>query len=59
MDPKSVLCSYFKQGTCQKGNRCKFSHDLAIERKSEKRSMYADERDGKEGMVGGVPPINR
>jgi len=47
VDPKSVLCSYFKQGTCGKGNKCKFSHDLTIERKSEKRSMYSDERDGK------------
>lgn len=51
VDPKSVLCSFFKQGTCGKGNRCKFSHDLSIERKAEKRSMYADERDEKqEGM---------
>jgi len=48
VDPKSVLCNYFKLGTCQKGNKCKFSHDLAIERKSEKRSMYADERDTRE-----------
>ncbi|XP_057304478.1 zinc finger CCCH domain-containing protein 15-like [Hydractinia symbiolongicarpus] len=47
VDPKSVLCTYFKNGTCQKGNKCKFSHDLSIERKSEKRSMYDDERDEK------------
>jgi len=45
VDPKSVLCSFFKNGSCQKGNRCKFSHDLSIERKSEKRSIYTDERD--------------
>lgn len=51
VDPKSVLCVYFKGGTCGKGNKCKFSHDLSIERKSEKRSMYDDERDEKkEGM---------
>merc|ERR1712198_626079 len=42
VDPKSVLCSFFKQGTCGKGNKCKFSHDLSIERKAEKRSIYAD-----------------
>jgi len=48
VDPKSVLCSYFKQGSCHKGNRCKFSHDLSIERKSEKRSLYDDARDEKE-----------
>lgn len=43
-DPKSVLCMYFKQGTCTKGAKCKFSHDLAIERKAEKRSLYDDAR---------------
>jgi len=50
VDPKSVLCSFFKQGLCQKGNKCKFSHDLSIERKAEKRSIYDDEREGKETM---------
>jgi len=44
-DPKSVLCAFFKQGQCQKGNKCKFSHDLSVERKGEKRSLYADSRD--------------
>ena len=33
---------YFKQGSCTKGAKCKFSHDLAIERKAEKRSLYDD-----------------
>lgn len=44
-DPKSILCAFFKQGTCGKGAKCKFSHDLAVERKSEKRSAYVDVRD--------------
>jgi len=44
-DPKSVLCMYFKQGSCTKGAKCKFSHDLAIERKAEKRSLYDDVRE--------------
>ncbi|KAJ4429356.1 hypothetical protein ANN_28118 [Periplaneta americana] len=44
-DPKSVLCAFFKQGQCTKGDRCKFSHDLALERKAEKRSVYCDMRD--------------
>jgi len=50
VDPKSVLCQYFKQGTCQKGFKCKFSHDLSIERKSEKRNIYEDAREKEEGM---------
>lgn len=44
-DPKSVLCAFFKQGNCGKGDKCKFSHDLAIERKAEKRDIYTDVRD--------------
>ncbi|CAG7727200.1 unnamed protein product [Allacma fusca] len=48
-DPKSVLCAFFKQGTCGKGDKCKFSHDLTIERKAEKRSLYCDMRDDEQG----------
>lgn len=44
-DPKSVLCAFFKQGQCTKGDKCKFSHDLSIERKAEKRSIYVDSRE--------------
>lgn len=44
-DPKSVVCAFFKQGQCTKGDRCKFSHDLSVERKQEKRSLYHDVRD--------------
>lgn len=43
-DPKSVLCAFFKAGQCTKGDKCKFSHDLSIGRKGEKRSMYEDHR---------------
>ena len=39
------MCAFFKQGQCGKGNKCKFSHDLSIERKAEKRSLYVDMRD--------------
>lgn len=44
-DPKSVVCTFFKQGQCTKGDKCKFSHDLSVERKAEKRSLYCDMRD--------------
>lgn len=43
------MCIYYKQGLCQKGDRCKFSHDLAVERKAEKRNIYEDTREA-DGM---------
>lgn len=49
-DPKSVVCAFFKQGQCTKGDRCKFSHDLTLERKAEKRSLYVDMRDDDDNM---------
>ena len=44
VDPKSVLCAFFKQGLCKKGDKCKFSHDPEVERRSAKRSVYTDGR---------------
>lgn len=44
-DPKSVLCAFFKAGSCSKGDKCKFSHDLNIQRKGEKRNMFAKEEE--------------
>eukprot|EP00743_Colponemidia_sp_Colp-15_P001603 GILK01001750.1.p1 GENE.GILK01001750.1~~GILK01001750.1.p1 ORF type:complete len:367 (-),score=102.84 GILK01001750.1:158-1258(-) len=44
-DAKSVLCAFFKAGTCTKGDKCKYSHDLNIERKSAKIDLYTDQRD--------------
>ena len=42
-----MLCIYFKAGTCEKGNKCKFSHDLDVGRKVEKRNLYEDSREEK------------
>ncbi|KAG6023807.1 hypothetical protein E4U41_001926 [Claviceps citrina] len=48
VDPKTVLCIFFKRGDCEKGKKCKFSHDLTIERKVEKKNLYADTRGAEE-----------
>ncbi|KAG8818641.1 hypothetical protein FRC17_010760 [Serendipita sp. 399] len=48
VDPKTVLCAFYKAGTCEKGNKCKFSHDLNVGRKVEKKDLYSDSREDKE-----------
>lgn len=51
VDPKSIVCEYFRAGQCTKGFKCKFSHDLNVERKGPKLDIYADKRDDEdEGM---------
>ncbi|KAH9033222.1 hypothetical protein EDB83DRAFT_2418619 [Lactarius deliciosus] len=47
VDPKTVLCAFFKAGHCDKGNKCKFSHDPDVGRKVEKRNLYDDSREDK------------
>lgn len=48
VDPKTVVCQFFKKGTCDKGRKCKFSHDPDMARRTEKKNLYADMRDGDE-----------
>ncbi|VEU22571.1 DEKNAAC103402 [Brettanomyces naardenensis] len=45
VNPKSILCEFFKVGACTRGKNCKFSHDLNIARKGEKRDLYTDDKD--------------
>uniref|UniRef100_UPI0024DE7DBE hypothetical protein n=1 Tax=Klebsiella pneumoniae TaxID=573 RepID=UPI0024DE7DBE len=45
VDPKSVLCEYFKHGQCTKGFKCKYSHDLNVANKPVKIDLYTDQRD--------------
>ncbi|KAK9920796.1 hypothetical protein M0R45_029342 [Rubus argutus] len=44
VDPKSILCEFYKAGQCAKGFKCKFSHDLNVQRKGEKIDLYSDKR---------------
>lgn len=48
VDPKSILCEFFKQGVCNKGNKCKFSHNPDVGRKDAKKDLYTDARAEKE-----------
>jgi len=44
VDPKTVLCTNFKNGVCDRGAKCKFSHDLNVGRKVDKADIYTDAR---------------
>lgn len=44
VDPKTVVCIFYKKGNCEKGKKCKFSHDMELDRKTEKKSLYQDTR---------------
>ncbi|KAL1839610.1 hypothetical protein VTJ49DRAFT_1313 [Mycothermus thermophilus] len=44
VDPKTVVCIFYKKGNCEKGKKCKFAHDLEVERKVEKKNVYQDTR---------------
>ncbi|KAL7914580.1 hypothetical protein GGI35DRAFT_149991 [Trichoderma velutinum] len=48
VDPKTVVCIFYKKGDCEKGKKCKFAHDLSIERKTEKKNLYTDVRPDEE-----------
>ena len=47
VDPKSIVCEHFRHGQCTKGHKCKYSHDLNVERKTAKAAVF-DEEEGKE-----------
>jgi hypothetical protein len=49
VDPKSIVCEFLKAGQCGKGFKCKFSHDLNVQRKGEEFDLYSDKRD--EGVL--------
>ena len=48
VDPKTVLCQFYKKGHCERGRKCKFSHDLGIERRGQKKDLYQDSRENEE-----------
>lgn len=51
-DAKTAICSYYKQGMCTKGDKCKFSHDLSsLPAKQEKFDLYNDPRPNMQNNV--------
>jgi len=54
VNSQTVLFQFYKQGSCEKGKKgkkgkqCKFSHDLDVGRKSEKRNLHTDTKEEEE-----------
>ena len=45
IDPKTILCPMFKAGMCEKGKKCKNSHDLTVgQEKTTNIDIYSDPR---------------
>jgi hypothetical protein len=55
------VCEFFRHGQCTKGFKCKFSHDLNVERKSAKIDLFTDQRDLEKEEVrpGGVVGVRQ
>ena len=52
VDAKKTLCAYFKAGVCEKGKKCKYSHDLTLE---DNRGMAIDLYSDPRAKVGKMP----
>lgn len=46
VDPKTITCAFWAAGRCDKGGKCKFAHSKDAGRKTEKKDLYTDMRDG-------------
>ena len=45
VDYKKTICSYYKAGMCEKGKKCKYSHDLSLDdAKQANIDIYSDPR---------------
>ncbi|CAO1627229.1 unnamed protein product [Sympodiomycopsis kandeliae] len=47
-DPKMFTCAYWKAGRCEKGSKCKFAHSNDPGRKTDKKDIYTDMREGED-----------
>ncbi|KAL6298533.1 hypothetical protein BKA93DRAFT_820327 [Sparassis latifolia] len=47
VDPKTLLCQFYKAGMCEKGDKCRFSHDVNVGRKVDRKNLYEDSREEK------------
>jgi hypothetical protein len=50
MDPKTVVCEYWRHNCCAKGNKCKFAHDFNVQqrRREQERNNKNDDSEASE-----------
>lgn len=53
VDPKTITCAFWKAGICDKGGKCKFAHKDEASRKTEKKDLYTDMREGDANAANG------
>lgn len=58
VDPKTITCAYWKAGVCEKGTKCKYAHANEASRKTEKKDLYTDMREGDEEEGNGIGAAN-
>jgi hypothetical protein len=52
VDPKSIVCEFFRHQRCNKGNKCKFAHDLKVDMKAAKIDLFSDAREASTSASG-------
>lgn len=58
VDPKTITCAYWKAGVCEKGGKCKYAHANEASRKTEKKDLYTDMREGDDAEQAGAGDVN-
>lgn len=58
-NPKLKICPFFKAGVCEKGRKCKFSHDMNKDAKTGSANLYIDARDTAFKKKGGMDGWNQ
>ena len=50
IDPKMIICENYKNGFCELGNKCPFSHDLNLQYNQGTFDIYTDLREAKKTL---------
>lgn len=58
IDPKTVVCEFWKHGMCAKGGKCKFAHDFNVQqRRLDEQKKEEEEEDASRLLHKGGPDL--